>query len=250
MKYYKELLELKVFNLEDVFNLTKNINNANKLIKSLLDANLIKRVKKNLYVVCDIENSNVIANQYMIASKIKDDSYICYHSALEYFGVKNQIFYEVYVSTKKRFQNFEFDGYNYKFINCKKIFGVILQGKVRVTDRERTFIDCINRTEMAGGDEELLLCLELFGKLDGKKILEYLKYYNSKKLYAKVGFMLELLNDVFGVDEKVISECNKKINIRTYYFDNETMKSDNKYISNWKLIVPKIFVTRGGTLNW
>lgn len=122
------------------------------------------------------------------------------------------------------------------------------KGKVRVTDKERTVIDCIDKTEFAGGDEELLLCLELIGKLDGERILEYLKHYDSQKLYAKVGFMLELLNDGFGVDEKVIEECRKSINKRTYYFDNETKKNKNKYVSKWNLVVPEIFLTRGRTL--
>ncbi|MDO5556825.1 MAG: transcriptional regulator [Clostridia bacterium] len=250
MKNYERILELKVFSLQEIYNLTGNINTAKSLIKNLLSLNYIKRVKHNLYVVCDIEFKSVIADQYMIASKIKDDSYISYHSAFDYYGVKNQIFYEVYVSSKKRFENFEFEGYNYTFVNSRCDFGIIQEGKVKVTNKERTVIDCIDKTELAGGDEELFLCLELMGKLDGEKILEYLKYYNSQKLYAKVGFMLELLNDGFGVKEKTIEECRKNINERTYYFDNETKRNENKYISKWNLIVPKIFLTRGRTLYW
>lgn len=250
MKNYKRILELKVFNLQDVCNLTGNINTARSLIRNLLLSNYIKRVKHNLYVVCSIESKSVIPDQYMIATKIKDDAYLSYHSAFDYYGVKNQMFYVVYVSTKKRFENFEFDGYDYNFINSTFDFGIIKKENVRVTDKERTVIDCINKTEFAGGDEELFLCLELIGKLDGEKILEYLKHYDSQKLYAKVGFMLELLNDGFGVDKKIIEECRSKINKRTYYFDNETKKVKNKYVSEWNLIVPKIFLTRGKTLHW
>lgn len=177
---------------------------AKSLIRNLLLFNYIKRIKHNLYAVCNIEFRSVIADQYMIASKIKDDSYISYHSAFDYYGVKNQMFYVVYTSSKKRFENFEFDGYDYTFVKSRYDFGIIQKGKVRVTDKERTVIDCIDKTELAGGDEELFLCLELMGKLNGDIILEYLKQYNSQKLYAKVGFMLEILNDGFGVDEKVM----------------------------------------------
>ncbi len=250
MKNYERILELKVFTLQDICMLTKNMNTAKSLVRNLLINNYIKRVKHNLYVVCDIEFKSVIVDQYMIASKIKDDSYISYHSALEYYGVKNQMFYVVYVSSKKRFENFEFDGYNYTFVNSKYDFGITQKENVKVTDKERTIIDCINKVELAGGNEELLLCLELFGKLDGNKILEYLKYYNSQKLYAKVGFMLELFNDGFGVKKQVIEECRKKINKRTYYFDEETKKNKNKYVSKWNLIVPEIFLNRGRTLYW
>ena len=167
----ERILELKVFNLQDVSKLTGNINTAKSLIRNLLLFNYIKRIKHNLYAVCDIEFKSVIADQYMIASKIKDDSYISYHSAFDYYGVKNQMFYVVYVSSKKRFENFEFDGYDYTFVNSRYDFGIIQKGKVRVTDKERTVIDCIDKTELAGGDEELFLCLELMGKLKGDKTI-------------------------------------------------------------------------------
>lgn len=250
MNNYEKVLGLKVFNNNDIFKFTSNLNTSYSMIRNLLLSEKIKKVKKDLYAVCDIESKNVIADQYMIASKIKEDSYICYHSALEYYGIKNQVFYDVYVSSKKKFDSFEFDGYYYNYINSRYDFGIVKNGNVRVTNRERTFIDCINKTEFAGGNEELFLCLELIGKLDGNKILEYLRNYNSKKLYAKVGFMLELLNDVVGVDKYVIEECRKNINDKRYYFNNETQKSDNKYFSSWNLIVPKIFLTRGGLLHW
>ena len=106
MKNYERILELKVFNLQDVCELTGNINTAKSLIRNLLLFNYIKRIKHNLYAVCNIEFKSVIADQYMIDSKIKADSYISYHSAFDYYGVKNQMFYVVYVSSKKRFENF------------------------------------------------------------------------------------------------------------------------------------------------
>lgn len=250
MKRYEKILTLKVFNVEDVYNLTDNINTAKSIIRDLLLFNYIKRVKHNLYVVCNIEFKNTIPDQYMIASKIKDDAYISYHSALEYYGVKNQVFYEVYVSTKKRFTNFEFEGISYKYINSKYDFGIVQDDKVRITDKERTFIDCIDKTELAGGNEELIMCLELFGRLNGDKILEYLKYYNSNKLYAKVGFFLELYKEHYGVEQNVIEECRRNYENKRLYFNEETKRMKSKYIKKWNLIVPKIFTNKGEGLYW
>lgn len=250
MKRYEKILTLKVFNKQDVYNLTKNMNTAKSIIRSLLVFGYIKRVKHNLYVVCSLEFKNTIPDQYMIASKIKEDSYISYHSALEYYGIKNQVFYEVYVSTKKRFKNFEFEGMYYKFINSKYDFGIIEDGKVRITDKERTFIDCINKTEYVGGNEELIMCLELFGRLDGEKILKYLKYYNSNKLYAKVGFFLELYQEHYGIKQNVIEECRKKSKNKKLFFNEETRRMKNKYIKEWNIIVPIIFTNKGEGLYW
>ena len=186
----------------------------------------------------------------MIASKIKDDAYISYHSALEYYGVKNQIFYEVYVSTKKRFTNFEFEGISYKYINSKYDFGIVEDNRVRITDKERTFIDCIDKTELAGGNEELIMCLELFGRLNGERIIEYLRYYNSNKLYVKVGFFLELYKGHYGIEQKVIDICKEKCENKRLYFNEETKRMKSKYIKEWNLIVPKIFTNKGEELYW
>lgn len=250
MKRYEKILTLKVFNVKDVYNLTGNINTAKSIIRDLLLFNYIKRVKHNLYVICNIEFKSVIADQYMIASKIKDDAYISYHSALEYYGVKNQVFYEVYVSTKKRFTNFEFEGISYKYVNSKYDFGIVQYDKVRITDKERTFIDCIDRTELSGGNEELIMCLELFGRLNGVKILEYLKKYKSSKLYAKVGFFLELYSEHYGIEQSIIEKCRKKCVNKRLYFNEETKRMKSKYIKEWNLIVPKIFTNKGEELYW
>lgn len=117
---YQQLLDLQVFTMQDVYDKIGNINTSKKLInKMLLDKN-IKKVKHNLYVVCDLQYKQPIPNQYMIASKIKEDSYICYHSAMEFHGVKNQIFYTVYVASNKRFNDFQFEGYLYSHIIWKE----------------------------------------------------------------------------------------------------------------------------------
>ena len=250
MKRYERILALKVFNVDDVYNLTGNMNTAKSIIRSLLLSGYIKRVKHNLYVVCNIEFKNTIPDQYMIASKIKEDAYISYHSALEYYGVKNQVFYEVYVSTEKRFENFEFEGISYKYIKSKYDFGIVQQGKVRMTDKERTFIDCIDKTELAGGNEELITCLELFGKLDGDKILEYLKKYNSSKLYAKVGFFVQLYNEHYGIQQNVIEKCKQNSKNKRLYFNEETKRMKSKFVKEWNLVVPKIFTNKGEGLYW
>ena len=244
MKRYEKILKLKVFNVEDVYHLTGNINTAKSMIRDLLIFDYIKRVKHNLYVVCNIESKNTIPNQYMIASKIKDDAYISYHSALECYGVKNKAFYEVYVSTNKRFTSFEFEGISYKYINSKYDFGIVQDGIVRLTDKERTLIDCIDKTELVGGNEELIMCLELFGKLNGDKVLEYLKYYNSSKIYAKVGFFLEQYKEHYGIEENAIEKLREKCENGKLYFNEETKRMKSKYVKEWNLIVPKIFINK------
>ena len=104
IKNYEKLLNLKVFNVDDIYGFMGNINSAKTLIKNMLSKKYIKRIKHNLYTVCDIELKKSLANSYEIASKIKEDSYISYYSAYAYH--KNKELNTVYVSTEKRFENF------------------------------------------------------------------------------------------------------------------------------------------------
>lgn len=250
MSNYEKLLYIKVFNFQDICNLTGNINTAKSLIRAELERKHIKKIQHNLYVVCDLEMRKPLGNSYMIASKISKYSYISYRSALDFHTNNIEILSDIYVSSKNKFDEFEFNNYAYKFFRSKYDFGIENIDGIRTTDKERTFIDCVNKTNLAGGSEYLVKTLEKLGELDGKKILKYLSEYNSKKLYAKVGFMLIWLGYVFHVDKKVIDKCYVKCGSVKYYFDEETKISNRKLIKDWNLIVPEQILNQGEEQYW
>jgi predicted transcriptional regulator of viral defense system len=59
---------------------------------------------------------------------------------------------------------------------------------VRVTDEERTVIDCIDRIDRAGGLEELLHAIAAMTYLNENKLLNYLEIYDKQFLYQKTVF--------------------------------------------------------------
>ena len=228
--------------------MTGNSNTAKSLIRAELQKKHIKKIQHNLYVVCDLENGQPLGNPYMIGSKISKHAVISYRSALDYYANLQNIFQNIYVSEKRQFQEFEFNNYSYKFVKSKAI-GVTNINNLRITDKEQTFIDCVNKPELAGGDEHLIKTLELIGKLNGHKILKYLEKYNSKKLYAKIGFMLGWLNYVFDVQKKVIDECYCKCGYIKYYFDEEAI-GDNRRVDKWNLLVSNAILSGGEEQYW
>ena len=161
MKYYKELMELQCFTRADAERITGNAKTADSLLTNYQKKGYIEAVKRNLYVVVSMETGQAAPNRYRIASHITDGAYISHHSAFEYYGYANQVFYEVYVSGDKRFTPFEYDDVVYRHIAPRMSVGV--QEKpdgVRVTDIERTVLDSINDFEKIAGLEELLRCLD------------------------------------------------------------------------------------------
>lgn len=138
-----------------------------------------------MYVAISLENQQPIANRYVIASHISNDAAVSYHSAFEFYGYSNQVFYETQVTSESRFRDFEYDGVTYRRIAPRITGGITEINGTRVTTLERTVIDSVNLFEKIGGLEELLRCLALIPTLDEATLLACLAEYESGFLYQK-----------------------------------------------------------------
>ncbi|MDR2073890.1 MAG: hypothetical protein LBP36_00730 [Oscillospiraceae bacterium] len=240
MKYLQQLTDLRSFTKEDVVKIVGNENTASTIIRNYKTKGYIKPVKRNLYVAIGMETRQSVANKFLIASKITDVSYISHHSAFEYYGFSNQVYYETYVSGSKKFASFEFDDITYRYIYSNLDFGVVTNDDgVRVTDLERTILDNIDDFERIGGLEELIKCLELIPSVNEEKLLEYLKKYNKKFLYQKAGYIFQHFQKELSISENFLNKCRKNIGNSKRYLSNETkLQNSEKYLNKeWHLIV-------------
>ncbi|MGE4587682.1 MAG: hypothetical protein AB7D05_10110, partial [Mangrovibacterium sp.] len=164
MKYIEALHGLKIFHKKDVVALTKGENAAKEILRRYKKQGIVSQVRRDLYVATDLASKMSLASKFEIAGHITPSSYLSYHAALEYHGIAHQIFYELYVSSKESFNNFDYEGISYTFCPSKSEIGVvtsITDSLIRVTDLERTVVDCINRIDLSGGLEELVECLAI-----------------------------------------------------------------------------------------
>jgi len=239
---YSELAKLSIFSIEDVIKLSNNEKTAYSLVNRLTNKGFVKKIRNNVYSCINPATGHVIASKYQIACAASDSAYISHHSAFEYYGLTNQIYYEVYISSETRFRNFEFDGIRYKYIASKIKNGVVepknTEG-IRITDLERTVIDNIKDFEKVGGFEELLYCLEHIPFLDENKLKEYLEEYDLQALYQKAGYILQHYMNDMQLSEDFIEYCKSKIGKSTRYLLKEN-SDGNYYVSEWKLVIPKI----------
>ena len=231
---------MQCFTRADVELLTGNSGSANSLLSDYQKKGYIKLIKRNLYTAVSIETGQSAANRYYIGSYIKDGAYISHHSAFEYFGFANQIYYEVYVSGEKRFAPFEFEDVVYRHIAPRIQSGVVGQPDgVRVTDIERTVLDSIGDFEKISGLEELLRCLELIPYLNEKKLLEYLEKYDKQILYQKTGYILSHMKEGLRIADEFFEYCEKKVKKSVRYLYRGIRNEQNTFNSQWQLFVPK-----------
>lgn len=239
MKYIKELQAKKIFTLADVTKLTGNDNTAKSLMRSYKKAGYITSVRKNLYASLDLANGNVIANRYEIGCGVSETAYISHHSAMEFHGVANQVFFEVTISADENIRPFDFEGVSYRLTKATIADGVIsppYNPLIKVTDIERTVIDCIRDTDLAGGLEEVLECLRLIPQLDESRLLEYLSAYDQKNLWQKAGYLLEQYRDLFRLSDDFFDICKQNMGVRKNYL----IEGDGLiYHPDWRMYAPE-----------
>jgi len=248
MKYYPQMVALACFTRDDVEAMTGNRENARSIIKVYKKKGLIKSVRRDLFVPISLETKQPVASRYVIASHAALGAYVAYHSAFEYHGLANQVYYEVYAASKSRFRAFEHDGLTYRHVPTSLDIGVVTKNGVRVTDLERTVIDGIDNFEKVGGLEELLLCIGMIPYLDSHKLIDYLGAYDTVFLYQKAGYILEHYQKGLKLADGFFDACRSKVTKSKRYLYGNLQREPNVYNKNWALYVPVdlLAVTRKG----
>lgn len=209
-----------------------------------MEKKYVKRIKSALYAVVPYEVAPDTKDKFqpepkLIATKFVTPYFLSHHSALELHGIANSVFFNIYISSTKQFKKLSYQDYVYIPITTKHIFGVQELNyygiKVKVTDLERTFLDCARQLKYAGGIEEFIKSLMSATHFNHEKLWLYLKKFDEKSLYAKAGYFLELLKEELGVPEKVIKKLRKKRGKKVYYLEK---KGKQKYVKKWNLMVP------------
>ena len=122
MNLYYELLQYPVFSMKEVNALYSSERTARAALGKLLKENMVLKIRNGLYTCVSGENGGPVANRFQVASAITPSSYVSHHTAFEYYGTVDQVFYEVYVGSETRFHDFEFDGYTYHYVVFCKPF--------------------------------------------------------------------------------------------------------------------------------
>jgi|LSQX01.3.fsa_nt_gb predicted transcriptional regulator of viral defense system len=211
------------------------------LKRRIIDNNIVK-IKRDLYSIVNPIIGAPFADKFMIGSAITKSSYIAYHSAFEFHGLAKQPGKTMYVAGEERFSPFDFDGIKYTYTRSPFSEGVVSIDKgsdLKVTDLERTLIDCLNNLKLSGGAEEMMNGLETVSSINEDLLLKYLEKYKTNLLYRKAGFVFSHYRDRLELSENFFSRCKESVDNNVYYFQkNEPAPA--KLDKDWNLIVPEI----------
>ena len=240
MNLYYELLQYPIFSMKEVNALYSSERTARAALGKLLKEDMVLKIRKGLYTCISGENGGPVANRFQIASAITPSSYVSHHTAFEYYGTADQVFYDVYVGSETRFHDFEFDGYTYHYVKERMKEGIVFPefgGGVRITDKERTIIDSIKDMNLIAGLEEVISCLVSVNSIDETKLLNYLVGYDNAFLYQKTGFIFSEYQRELGINDDFIKMCKDKSGDSKRYLT--TGINEPAYSGEWKLVYPR-----------
>ena len=237
---YFELLDKPVFSAQDLTEYYDNEESARSALKRLLADGLIYKIRNNMYTCKSGESGQPVASKYQIACSISKDACISHHSAFEYYGILNQVYYDVIFSSPSSVREFDFDDIHYRGIKTDCNIGietVAFSGGVRITNKERTVIDSIKDMNKISGFEEIDECISMLSGLNEEKLKEMLAFYDNQFLYQKTGYFFEKHKDTLKISDDFIEYCCGHIGSSKRYIDKA---ASGIYIPKWQIVVPKL----------
>lgn len=241
---------LRIFTLRELADAIKESNPllVSKQLQRWGQQGWVVQVRRNLYCMVDLATGMPVCNKYEIGSHLSESSYISYHTAMEFHGVAHQLSSEVFVSSRSRFNPFRYDEIDYVY--CRQtsdsIKGIVTpKGNplVRITDLERTLLDCFDRIDRAGGIEELRHCMENVVMLDEEKLMTYLDDSDKAFLYQKTGYLLERIKEQAHISDSFLDLCREKGTRSVKWLTNND-ESDT-FVNRWRLYVPQVLTEKG-----
>jgi len=225
--------------------LGKSYNATTDLLSELIKRKIIVRLKAGKYLIIPQEmgsGGNYLGNWYIAGKEIISSQkyYIAFYSAMNYWGMLTQPLIKIFIATPKRqivpremigkiifvtVKEKSIWGIKEEWINSKE--------KIRISNIEKTIIDCLTFPQYCGGITEIAKGIWIVkNKINYKILLNYANRHNKNVVAKRLGYLLELLN--IG-DSNVILELKKYVKDRYDLFDPTlSIKRINK--NNWHLI--------------
>ena len=240
MKWYESLLKLGCFSFEELAALVGFEATPISILRSYLKHGYVVTVKRGLYAAVNLLDHEPAVSRFVIASKISDTAVVSHHSAFEYYGYAEQVYFDMTVTSKSKFNAFTFNEYRYSRVQPTISKGVSVHPDgERVTDIERTVLDSINDFEKNMGFEELIKCISAIPLLNENKLQEYLAEYDKAFLYQKTGYILEQFQADFGISDVFLDHCKNRMGSSSRYLVKDIPKESMDFSSRWHLTVPR-----------
>jgi predicted transcriptional regulator of viral defense system len=210
--YFAALREgLSILDVEGIGRLVPvSRSHAIKLLAAMAQKGVLHRVGRGRYVVIpsDVlyERRAFVADPFQVVDDlmVKDGCgayYVAYQSAAFVYGAADQLPQALLVAVPRQRRPISLGQAEILFVQAqlRKFFGIeeirYHDASLRISDREKTLLDCLDRYDLCGGVDEVSGAIAaLLPEVNAGRLLGYLPRIGNQALVHRLGFMLEKLS--------------------------------------------------------
>src|SRR3989338_6183479 len=188
---------------EAVLILNEKRSSVTKLLHDLEKKNWLFRLSRGKYLILPLEagaEPQFTEHEFIIASALVSPYYLSYWSALNYYGLTEQVSKTIFIATTKRKLEVNMLGLTFKFVtlNNRKIFGFktvqVNNHPVNIAELEKVIVNCLDFPRNCGGISEVIKAIDgAKEELNIEKLFTYARKMNNAAILNRLGFILELL---------------------------------------------------------
>jgi len=230
-----------IFTLEDARRL---VGDPKNVLDWLVRKKWILKIRKGVYAIAPLEAGEKGADRYtvhsfVIGSLLTKPYYIGYWSALNHYGFTEQTPPCVYVATPKPRNSRKILDVEFKFVTIasRKMFGIttatIENRPVNISTPAKTFVDCLDHPEHAGGIDEVAKALYFSAaELKLKTLAKTAIKIGNGAAVKRLGYVSEIL----GLDECLSVLENAEIK-KGYSLLDPLSPKKGQIKERWSLVV-------------
>ena len=224
------------------------------VLHGLASKNRIERIERGRYLLVPAAaGPDLLWSEYseVIVPRLIEPYYVGFWTAMNFWGMTEQIPYTMLVATTKRKRRFEYGGQRFEFVTLaeKKFFGFVEEnagsGKTfNVSSREKTIVDCLMHPEYCGGIIEAVKSLwNARREVCWPAVLEAAERVQVDAVLRRLGYLLSVLD----IEKEISGKIAKMKKRSVHLLDPRYGRKGAAVSKEYGLVVN---LTRADLLDW
>jgi len=212
-----------------------------KVLHKLSEKKRIQRIKRGNYLLIPARAGYDTSWREEVTSfidELLDEYYVGYWTALNLWGMTEQIPRTVFVATPLRRRSFTYDdavSVHFITLDRRKFFGWTIMNRrgsqFKVSDPEKTIVDSMDLPQHSGGITEIAKALQ--HSLDAEKMIQYADRMGNRTIHKRLGYIIDNFNP--GYPEEAVEALREKISSGYTWLDPTAPQKPLHYNSDWNL---------------
>ncbi|WP_419950530.1 type IV toxin-antitoxin system AbiEi family antitoxin domain-containing protein [Candidatus Palauibacter sp.] len=239
----------QIFATRDAYDVLGEGRATRDALARLVNKGWLERLEKGKYLIVPLEagpNRTWTEDAYVIAGHLVSHAMVGYWSALNYWNLTEQIPRVTYVQTtgRKERRTPQVLGMRFRIVRVKprKFFGCHAyragEFQVKVTDREKTVLDCLDRPDLSGGVGEVgKALLTGDGDFDWDRMTNYLQRFGSGAVVKRLGFLVETVELTHPPEPATVNDWLDFLTAGISRLDPSTPRKPHRIATRWRIEV-------------